>query len=231
MAEVTEIFVRRELRSPRSAAIAGVIFSLLMITSMILISAVSAATIADINRDWIQARAATTKLAIQLVPFAGIAFLWFTGVIRDHLGEKEDQFFATIFFGSGVVFVALIFIWAAIIGTLLGVHFVATNLLVDNDIYIFGFTFMKEIIGTYAMRMAGVYMISVGTIWTRTGVMPRWLSIITFIVALGFLLFASTIRVARFIFPGWVFLVSAYVLIANYRLDGGRSVEQQSRKG
>ncbi len=231
MAEVTEIFVRRELRSPRSAAIAGVIFSLLMITSMILISAVSAATIADINRDWIQARAATTKLAIQLVPFAGIAFLWFTGVIRDHLGEKEDQFFATIFFGSGVVFVALIFIWAAIIGTLLGVHFVATNLLVDNDIYIFGFTFMKEIIGTYAMRMAGVYMISVGTIWTRTGAMPRWLSIITFIVALGFLLFASTIRVARFIFPGWVFLVSAYVLIANYRLDGGRSVEQQSRKG
>lgn len=65
--------------------------------------------------------------------------------------------------------------------------------------------------------MGGVYMMSIGTIWTRTGVMPRWLSIVTFIVALGFLLFAGIVREARFIFPGWVFLVSVYILVLNYR--------------
>ena len=34
------------------------------------------------------------RLALDLVPFAGIAFLWFVGVLRNRLGELEDQFFA-----------------------------------------------------------------------------------------------------------------------------------------
>ena len=76
---------------------------------------------------------------------------------------------------------------------------------------------MNEILGSYTLRMAGVYMLSIGTLWTRTGVMPRWLSIITYVVALGFIVFAGTIREARFIFPAWVFLVSVYILVLNYR--------------
>jgi L-asparagine transporter-like permease len=47
--------------------------------------------------------------------------------------------------------------------------------------------------------------------------MPRWLTIITYMLALGFLLFANTVREARFLFYGWVLLVSAYILILNYR--------------
>ena len=41
---------------------------------------------------------------MNLIPFAGIAFLWFIGVLRDRLGEQEDRFFATVFFGSGLLF-------------------------------------------------------------------------------------------------------------------------------
>ncbi len=47
--------------------------------------------------------------------------------------------------------------------------------------------------------------------------MPRWLTIITYILALGFLLAAPRLREARFIFPVWVFVVSVYVLVLNYR--------------
>jgi hypothetical protein len=47
--------------------------------------------------------------------------------------------------------------------------------------------------------------------------MPRWLSAVTFIVALGFLLFAGRVREARFLFPAWVLVVSVYILILNYR--------------
>jgi hypothetical protein len=97
--------------------------------------------------------------------------------------------------------------------------------LVGNGVYIFGFTMVNEIIGNYAVRMAGVYMTSIGTLWTRTGVMPRWLSIITFVVALGFLFFASRIRQARFIFPAWVLLVSVYILVLNYRRSHHQEVE------
>jgi hypothetical protein len=55
-------------------------------------------------------------LALYLVPFAGIAFLWFIGVLRDRLGELEDRFFATVFFGSGLLFLAMLFASAAVAG-------------------------------------------------------------------------------------------------------------------
>ena len=47
--------------------------------------------------------------------------------------------------------------------------------------------------------------------------MPRWLSIVTYVVALSFLLFAGALREARFLFPVWVFVVSIYILVVNYR--------------
>ena len=94
----------------------------------------------------------------------------------------------------------------------------AADIWVSNDIFIFGFAVMNQIVGNYALRMAGVYMLSISTLWTRTSVMPRWLTIISYIVALGFLFFAGTFREARFIFPAWVFLVSVYILIVNRRI-------------
>jgi hypothetical protein len=70
------------------------------------------------------------------VPFAGIAFLWFTGVIRDRLGDHEDRFFATIFLSSGMITVVLFFIWAAIFGALMNTTTLAAIGLADDDIYI-----------------------------------------------------------------------------------------------
>jgi len=78
---------------------------------------------------------------------------------------------------------------------------------------------MNEILGNYVLRIAGVYMLSIGTIWTRAEVMPRWLTIITYIVALVFLFFAVSIREVRYVFPAWVFLTSVYILITNRRLE------------
>ena len=53
-------------------------------------------------------------LALELVPFEGIAFLWFLGVVRDRIGQREDRFFATVFLGSGLLFVALLFVASAV---------------------------------------------------------------------------------------------------------------------
>jgi hypothetical protein len=51
---------------------------------------------------WLKTSSNKVGLALNLVPFAGIAFLWFIGVLRDRLGELEDRFFATVFLGSGL---------------------------------------------------------------------------------------------------------------------------------
>jgi len=217
MSEGNEVLIRRRLRSPRSAALAGILYSLLTVISMVLLSNLVTDAPADLTSDQLETWSRSASLVLVLVPFAGIAFLWFTGVIRERIGDREDRFFATIYFGSAIALVVMTFIWAATIGAIIGTLALAADGLIDNDIYIFGFAFMNQIIGNYVVRMAGVYMLSIGSVWMRAEVMPRWLTIITFIVALGFLFFASEIREARFIFPAWVFLVSVYLLILNYR--------------
>ena len=216
MAERTEYVVRRELRSPRSAAIAGILFSALTTASMVLIGSVDSPT--DFSSDWLETWFSTTSLAVGLVSFAGIAFLWFTGIIRDLVGDREDKLFSTVFLGSGIIFVVTMFVWAASFGAIFRIYGAAASaLLADNDVFIFGFAFMDEILGNYALRVAGIYMASIGSLWMRTRTAPRWLVIVTYIVALGFLFLASTIREAVFVFPAWVFVVSVYILVVNYR--------------
>src|SRR6266403_5433019 len=65
---------------------------------------------------WLATNARTVALALNLIPLAGVAFLWFIGVLRDRLGQQEDRFFATVFLGSGLLFLAMLFAAAAIAG-------------------------------------------------------------------------------------------------------------------
>ena len=217
MSEDSRKLVRREVRSPRSAAIAGILFSLLTTTSMVLLYKSVEASPAEIGSEWLKTWSTVSTVVLILVPFAGIAFLWFTGVIRDLLGDLEDKFFATVFLGSGIILVVMMFVWAAAYGAMFGTYQALAGALTDFDVFIYATAFTNEIIGNYFLRMAAVYMLSIGSLWTRTKVVPRWLSIVTYIVALPFLFFAGSLRWARFIFPAWVLLVSLYILILNYR--------------
>ena len=64
-------------------------------------------------------RRTAVAIALNLIPFAGIAFLWFIGVVRDRIGGREDRFFATVFLGSGFLFVGMLFVAAAVAGGLI----------------------------------------------------------------------------------------------------------------
>jgi hypothetical protein len=216
--EGVQKIVRREVRSPRSAALAGILFSLLMATSMILLRTGAIVDPAEVGPEWLEARSAAAAVILVLIPFAGIAFLWFTGVMRDLLGDREDKFFATVFLGSGIILVVMMYVWAAAYGAIFGTYQAAAGALSDFDVFVYATMFTNQLIGNYFLRMAGVYMLSTASLWTRTRAVPRWLSIITFIVAVSFLLFAGTLRWARYIFPAWVLLVSVYILILNYRI-------------
>ncbi len=209
--------IQQQLRSPPSAAVAGIIFSILLITSMILLTSTDLPS--NLTTEQLDTWIARTSFGLRLAPFIGIAFLWFTGVIRDLIGEREDQLFATVFFGSGIIFVMLLFIWAASFAAIIRAYqAVGTgNVLIEDNVFVFAFALMNEILGNYALRMAGVYMLSIGSLWTRTAVVPRWLTVFTYVVALGFVFFAGTVNGLRYIFPMWVLIVSIYTLVANYR--------------
>lgn len=76
---------------------------------------------------------------------------------------------------------------------------------------------MSQIFNVYALRMAAVFLISQATLWVRTGVMPRWMALLTYAVAVVLLFVVTQASWAILVFPGWVFLVSAYILATHLR--------------
>ncbi len=204
----------RRLKTPHAASIAGIVFSLLFATSLVLLRSAIPENLGD-TIDWDQANTRRINLALELIPFAGIAFLWFIGVLRDRLGTFEDQFFSTVFFGSGLLFLGMVFVSMAIGSSILIVAQIdAADIPKDMMIY-FGRALMYKISNVYALRMAGVFMISLGTIWLRTGLMPRWVALITYLLASVLILVVNMSLWATLIFPVWVFMISVAKLVSN----------------
>lgn len=208
----------RDLRltTPKSAAAAGIIFALLFATSLILIRL---SLPGDLSRDmeWVAQAGERLSIALILMPFAGIAFLWFIAVIRDRLGELEDRFFATVFFGSSLLFLGMVFVAMAVAGAMMASFAIEGNEAIHQDIIFFGRALMFQISNIYALRMAGVLMVSLATIWWRTQLMPRWLVGLTYLLAVALLLVVSLHLWITLLFPAWVLLVSVYVLLQSHR--------------
>jgi len=222
----------RRLTTPRAAAVAGILFALLLSVSYILIRLSIPADPHDAGA-WLEERANSISFALSLVPFAGIAFLWFMGVLRDRMGALEDRFFSTVFLGSGLLFLGMTFIAAALAGGMLSSYAIAADSLIESGVYTYGRAVMYRIMNVYAIRMAGVFMISLGTIWVRTQTMPRWLALLTYGAALVLLVTISYMLWVTLIFPAWVGLISVAILVWNYRQrmhsEDAESIAQASR--
>jgi Na+/phosphate symporter len=169
----------------------------------------------------------TVALALNLIPYAGIAFLWFIGVIRDLLSENEDRLFATVFLGSGLLFLALTFIGAALAAGLLSSLAISSSTLVQSGVVFYGSSVVYNIFNIYAVRMSGVFMISLATIWFRTGVMKRGWAYLTYVLALVLLVSIDYSFWVTLILPLWVLVISVYILIRNlYNQPRNGNVEE-----
>ena len=166
------------------------------------------------------------RFALGLVPFSGIAFLWFMGVLRNRMGELEDQFFATVFLASGLLFVACLFSAAAVTGAL--VESVAAGN-IDSQTYYFGRRVSDALVNLFAMKMAAVFMISTCTIAMRTYIFPRWAAFSGYACALVLLLVIANWRWIALVFPTWMLLISVQFLLAEFRsrLTGTAGTEPQ----
>jgi hypothetical protein len=196
-------------RSRRSAAIAGIIFGVLLLAAMIMLRiALSEGSLETLLAD--EQRRALIRISLGLVPFAGIAFLWFIGVVREQLGEVEDRLFSTVFMGSGLLFLAMLFVGAATSASLLAMLARAN---VNVDVFAYGRDVSQGLFSVYAMRMAAVFTISVSTVGLRTSGLPRWVSYLGYMIALVLLVAAANQQWTQLVFPSWVLLVSVVILV------------------
>ena len=207
--------IRDRLKAPRAGAIAGIVFSILLSISMALMW-VSVPTIRRDAGTWLPSSGKSVLLALSLLPFAGIAFLWFIGVLRDRMGIQEDRFFSTVFLGSGLLFLAMIFVWSAVAGAVLMTYRLIPGKLMDSGIYTFARTVIYHV-NVYAIRMAAVFMISTCTLAMRIGLFPRWMAFLGYALALLLLLSPGGLYWIPLVFPLWALVISVYVLLANLR--------------
>ena len=203
--------IREPLRSPRAAGIAGVIFALLLGTSMVL-TQISASDAQLEGGAWLEEGAGAMRFAMGLLPFAGIAFLWFVGVIRDQIGDLEDKLFATVFLGSGLLFLAMLFVWAGLVWASLATY-AADAAWASTASYPYTVNLIQIMAGTFTLRMAGVFMLSASSLWLRTKVMPQWVVFLSVAVAIVFLIGGGNLRWLRLAFPIWALIVSIIILV------------------
>lgn len=215
------------LTAPRAAAIAGVLFSLLTITSSVVFRLSVPGQRGDLAL-WLNdpLRRNAVQFAIQLVPFAGISFLWFIGVLRSRLGRLEDQFFATVFLGSGLLYVASIFASAALLGSLLDALVSEGAGVVNNDTFRLTRRIAAACINVFAIKMAGVFIMSSSTSMLRTAILPRWVAFAGYASAVVLLLIITSWPWIALLFPLWILLVSACILV---ELRFKRSVDEGAR--
>ncbi|MGW0189125.1 hypothetical protein ACWDV7_25655 [Streptomyces sp. NPDC003362] len=191
------------LGTPRAAGIAGVVFAVLMAAAIVLVRLAlpggaegDGVAVDGGQRD-------SVRTALELLPFAGIAFLWFMGALREQAGAGEDRFVATVFLGSGLIFVATLFGCGAAAGTVLDEG--------EQDPP-FGRQFAYALLTTYAMRMAAVFVITTSTIGRRLGVLPRPLVVLGYLAGLILLVVGSSLPWSELVFPAWALVVSLHIL-------------------
>lgn len=204
------------LRTPRAAAVAGIAFAVLL--SMVIVTLrLGLVDLRASPNGWVDSASGrqSASLAMALIPFAGIAFLWFVGVIRSQLGDREDKLFATVLLGSGLLFVAMLFTTAAAVGSLLAVT--ADGAAVDAGSQLVIGALAGQLLGAFGIRMAAVFTLSVTTLGLRTGLLPRWLLIVGYVVPIVLFLTPPISGWAQLLFPLWVFLVSVHILRVSVR--------------
>jgi hypothetical protein len=206
--------IRERMKTPRAAAVAGILFSVLLTTTLVLLR-ISVPVTSKVTQ--LGSRNSVVMLALSLVPFAGIAFLWFIGVVRDRLGTYEDRFFATVFFGSGILFLAMFFAATAVAGAMIIVLNAAPKLMVESGAYAFGRAISAQVMNVFALKMAGVFMISTATLAMRTQILPRWITLPGYALAALLLLSSRFADWLPLVFPLWVLVLSLYILIENLR--------------
>jgi len=206
----------QKARSLEAAAIAGLVYAVLAIVGLSLLS-----QFPDLDQTeqeitaWFDDPAHQSSLIIglNLVAVSSVAFLWFVAVIRRRLGDLEDRFFGTVFFGSSIVYVALWLVGAAALAAPAVTTTVLASSSVSEESASLAAGIGAGLVLVVAPRMQAVFVITTSTVILRSAILPRWLAIVGFVAGAGMFVFPLVYRPLGLAFPVWVFIVSLVIFV------------------
>lgn len=193
-------------RLARAAGVAGLVFAVLFTVTFVLIRVGMPPEDPGAFATWWASSRDRVAIGVYLMPFAGMAFIWFVAAVRRKIGSAEGLFFSTIFLGSALVFVALLFVTGAAVGAV-----IAAEQLEPDRLQIaaaLGISFGYELFFGFTVRMAAMFMLAVASIGRTTAALPRAIVLLTLVLGLVALVGNSFVEPFALIFPAWVALVS-----------------------
>lgn len=208
----------RRLRTPTAAAVAGIIFAVLFVTSAALIRSgfptAPVRTLLTPALDRIDP--GRVRSGLSLLPFAGIAFLWFIGVVRTQFGKHEDQLFATVFLGTGLLLVATLLMAAAIGAAVLDQN--VGRAAVDGSAVRIASNTLYNLLYVIAPKLAGGFVLVTTNVMTRARIIPRWLSAIGVLVGLTMFVLVDRVGWSVYALPLWVLCISGFILRSEWQV-------------
>jgi hypothetical protein len=208
---MTSSSLATKLRSIEAAAIAGLAYAVLTTVALVLLAAppapsASDAAITDWYSDPDNRNLLTIGLGLSIT--AAIAFLWFVAVIRRRVGSREDQFFATVFLGSGTLHTAIALVGAAVLAS----PAMMTNLSEpnpsDHDIISAITSVGHTLLYIVLVRVQAVFVISTSTLAMRTQAFSRYLSYFGYLIAVVMFVMPIATEPVGLAFPLWVGILS-----------------------
>jgi hypothetical protein len=203
---------RAEVRGAKAAAVAGLLFSAMLATIFVLLRGALPADPREPGA-WLAHDLGRIEIALNLMPFAAIALLWFIGFLRDRLGVREDRFFSTMLLGSGLLFLGMLFTLAALMGGILVAHSVQPQVVADSAAFHIVRAATYSIANSYITKMAAVFMFATSKVMSQAGLAPRWLAFAGYGLSVALLFGSHYVARSFIVFPFWVLLLSGWMLM------------------
>ena len=206
-------------RSIEAAAIAGIVYAVLTVLAMIRLARFPRLDLSDEElAQWFDDGRHQAWLigALSLASVAAIAFLWFVAVIRRRLGDREDQFFSTVFLGSGILYVAVWLSGAAVLAApaVAMTQFDAAAVSPASASLAGGIG--GSLVLVVAPRIQAVFIFTTSTVIMRSRVLPSWLAVVGYLSGLVLFVLPLVAQPAGLVFPAWVFTVSVVLLVTRF---------------
>jgi len=154
-------------------------------------------------------------VGLYLMPFAAIAFVWFSIALRmwvGSYGRPEHALFSNVQLVSGIIFIALVLEAAAAYSIDAAVVEFSNGSL--NPALARQFPQLgKVLVLVLAMRMAAMFVIATSSIGRHAQVLPAWFIWLGYVVGAFLLLAATLSAVLVLVFPVWVLILCVLLLV------------------